>query len=96
MLDIVEDDIELAVKKMAIPQQDIDIPAILFEDALGEGLLSPLNACFLLLAKQLLAKWEISQISQMERFVEAVVGSNLAKSSTLISQMNSLAPKNYN
>ena len=53
-------------------------------------------ACFLLLAKQLLAKWEISQISQMERFVEAVVGSDLAKSGTLISQMNSLAPKNYN
>ena len=43
MLDIVEDDIELAVKKMAIPQQDIDFPAIQFEDALGEGLLPPLN-----------------------------------------------------
>ena len=43
MPDIVEDDIELAVKKMAISQRDIDIPAIQFEDALGEGLLPPLN-----------------------------------------------------
>ena len=28
---------------MAIPQQHIDIPAIEFEEALGEGLLPPLN-----------------------------------------------------
>ena len=34
---------EKVVEKMAIPQQDIDIPAMEFEDALGAGLLSPLN-----------------------------------------------------
>ena len=43
MLDIVEDDIELAVKKMAIPQQDIDIPAMEFQEALHSGLVPPLN-----------------------------------------------------
>ena len=43
MLDIVEDDIEKAVEKMAIPQQDIDIPAMEFNDALGARLVPPLN-----------------------------------------------------
>jgi len=43
MLDIVEDDIEQAVKKMAIPQQDINIPAMEFQEALDAGLVPPLN-----------------------------------------------------
>ena len=43
MLDIVEDDIEQAVEKMAIPQQDINIPAIEFQEALDAGLVPPLH-----------------------------------------------------
>ena len=43
MLTLVEDDIDKAVEKMAITPQDIDIPAMEFDAALGEGLVPPLN-----------------------------------------------------
>ena len=43
MLEIVEDDIDQAVESMAVPQQDIDIPAMEFQEAWDAGLVPPLN-----------------------------------------------------
>ena len=43
MLELVEDDIDKAVEKMAIPPQEIDIKAMEFDAALGAGLVPPLN-----------------------------------------------------